>query len=141
MFGEFQMVEEKIYTCKSKTALFGSIALFLLGAFWFVQSIVIVVNKGSFDTVNYMWIFKETFLLYFCFVSLHAVPRMVVIRDDETVRITFLLGNSITVKKERFKLTRTKKSGSRWIASMNLRGRIVFFSFDTYPELEEYLVG
>ena len=61
-----------------------------------------------------MWVFREVFLLYFCFEALHAIPKKVAILDDETMRITFLLGNSMTVSREKFNLVRQKKMEAKW---------------------------
>ena len=89
-----------------------------------------------------MWVFREVFLLYFCFEALHAIPKKVAILDDETMRITFLLGNSMTVSREKFNLVRQKKwkPNGKWGAALWIRGRMLFFSADLFPELEKYLV-
>lgn len=136
------MNEEKVYTCQSKTQLWAPLAMFFFGAFWFVKAIVVMVHKGAYDTIDFMWVFQEVLLLYWCFVVLHAVPKKVVFRDDETVCITFLLGNSVTIPLEKFKLVRNKKwsPNGKWGANMWVRGRMLFISSDMYPELEKYLI-
>ena len=136
------MIEEKVYTCQSKTQLWAPLAMFFFGAFWFVKDIVVWVNTGAYDTINGMWVFKQVFLLYWCFAVLHAIPKKIAFRDDETVCITFLLGNTITIPLEKFKLVRNKKwkPNGKWGANMWIRGRMLFLSSDMYPELEKYLV-
>lgn len=136
------MDENKVYETKSKSLTWGSVGLFFFGAYWFVKSIVIVVHSGTYDTINFMWVFKELFLLYWCFAVLHAIPKKIAFRDDETVSITFLLGNTITIRQEKFKLVRNKKwhPNGKWGANMWIRGRMLFISSDMYPELEKYLI-
>ena len=50
------MNEEKVYTCQSKTQLWAPLAMFFFGAFWFVKAIVVMVHKGAYDTIDFMWV-------------------------------------------------------------------------------------
>ena len=68
------MTENKVYEAKSKSITWGSVILFLFGAFGIVKSLVVMVNTGAYDAINYMWVFKELFSLYFAL--LHSIwPR------------------------------------------------------------------
>ena len=71
------MTENKVYEAKSKSITWGSMILFLFGAFGFVYSLVVMVRSGAYDTINFMWVFKELFSLYFCFVALNLAPQKV----------------------------------------------------------------
>ena len=133
------MEENKVYKAESKSITLASVALFFIGVFWFVSSIVIVVYFGTYDTINFMWVFKELFLLYFCFVALHLAPQKVEFLENEFVRITFLLGNSITIKQEIFKISRSKNPKNGWAGWFMFRGRSMYFTSDAFPELENYL--
>lgn len=134
------MDENKVYVTKSKGDTLTSVALFLFGAFWFVYSLVVMVRSGAYDTINFMWVFHKLFLLYFCFVALHIAPQKVEFLENELVRITFLLGNSITIKQEIFKLSRAKNPKNGWAGWLMAKGRWMFFTSDAFPELEEYLI-
>lgn len=133
------MEEHKVYKAESKSITLASVAFFFIGTFWLVKSIVIVVQSGAYDTINFMWVFKELFLLYFCFVAFHLAPQKVEFLENEFVRITFLLGNSITIKQEKFKFSKTKDFKNRWAGWLNAKGRMIFFTSDAFPELENYL--
>ena len=133
------MEENKVYKAERKSVTWGSVALFLFGAYWLVKSIVVVVQSGAYDSINFMWVFKEVFLLYYCFVALHLAPQKVEFLENEFVRITFLLGNSITIKQEKFKFSKTKDFKNRWAGWLNAKGRMIFFTSDAFPELENYL--
>ena len=133
------MDENKVYETKSKSLTWGSVGLFFFGAYWFVKSIVVVVHSGAYDTINFMWVFKELFLLYYCFVALHVAPQKVEFLENELVRITFLLGDSITVKQEIFKLSKAKNVKKGWAGWLMYRGRSMYFHSDSFPELEKYL--
>ena len=134
------MTENKVYEAKSKSITWGSMILFLFGAFGFVYSLVVMVRSGAYDTINFMWVFHKLFLLYFCFVALHIAPQKVEFLENELVRITFLLGNSITIKQEIFKLSRAKNPKNGWAGWLMYRGRSMYFTSDAFPELEKYLI-
>lgn len=134
------MDENKVYEAKSKSITLTSVALFIFGASWLVYSLVVMVRSGAYDTINFMWVFKELFLLYYCFVALHVAPQKVEFLENELVRITFLLGNSITIKQEIFKLSRAKNPKNGWAGWLMYRGRSMYFTSDAFPELEEYLI-
>ena len=134
------MTENKVYEAKSKRITWGSVVLFLFGAFGIVKSLVVMVNTGAYDAINYMWVFKELFSLYFCFVALNLAPQKVEFLENELVRITYLLGNSITIKQEQFKFTEMNGSKKGWTGCLMTKGRTVFFTSDTFPELEKYLI-
>ena len=114
--------------------------LFLFGAFGFVYSLVVMVRSGAYDTINFMWVFKELFSLYFCFVALNLAPQKVEFLENELVRITYLLGNSITIKQETFKISRAKNVKKGWAGWLMFRGRSMYFTSDAFPELEKYLI-
>lgn len=134
------MGENKVYVSKSKSITLTSVALFFFGAFWLVKSLVVMVNTGAYDTINFMWVFKELFLLYFCFIALHIAPQKVEFLENELVRITFLLGNSITIKQDAFKLTQQRNPKNGWAGWLMAKGRWMFFTSDAFPELEKYLI-
>ena len=133
------MEENKVYKAERKSVTWGSVALFLFGAYWLVKSIVVVVQSGDYDSINFMWVFKEVFLLYYCFLALHIAPQKVEFLKDELVRITFLFGNSITIKQEIFKISRLNNVKKGWAGWLNAKGRMIFFTSDAFPELENYL--
>ena len=134
------MEENKVYKAERKSVTWGSVALFLFGAYWLVKSIDVVVQSGAYDSINFMWVFKEVFLLYYCFLALHIAPQKVEFLKDELVRITFLFGNSITIKQEIFKISGLNNVKKGWAGWLLTRCRMVFLSSDTFPELEEYLM-
>ena len=83
-------------------------------------------------------------------IVIHNGPRVkhivdgkeVEILEDESVRITFLLGNSVALKPHRFKIIRLKDHIpfiKGWSGFVFVRGRFSFFSLSTFPELEKYL--
>ena len=134
------MDENKVYVSKSKSITLTSVALFFFGAFWLVKSLVVMVNTGAYDAINYMWVFKELFLLYYCFVALHIAPQKVEFLENELVRITFLPGNSITIKQDAFKLTQRRNPKNGWAGWLMAKGHWMFFTSDAFPELEKYLI-
>ena len=134
------MTENKVYEAKSKSITWGSVVLFLFGAFGIVKSLVVMVNTGAYDAINYMWVFKELFSLYFCFVALNLAPQKVEFLENELVRITYLLGNSITIKQETFKISRAKNVKKGWAGWLMAKGHWMYFTSDAFPELEKYLI-
>lgn len=66
-------------------------------------------------------------------------PQKVEFLENELVRITFLLGDSITIKQEIFKLSKAKNVKKGWAGWLMYRGRSMYFHSDSFPELEKYL--
>ena len=134
------MDENKVYETKSKSLTYKAVWAFILAGFIFVYGIVALAKFGSYDSVNFMWILFRLIALYFCFIALHMAPQKVEFLQEELVRITFMLGNSITIKQEQFKFTEMNGSKKGWTGCLMTKGRTVFFTSDTFPELEEYLI-
>lgn len=67
-------------------------------------------------------------------------PQKVEFLQEELVRITFMLGNSITIKQEIFKLSKAKNPKNGWAGWLMYRGRSMYFTSDAFPELEKYLI-
>lgn len=134
------MEENKVYEAKSKGNTLTSVVMFLFGAFWFVYSLVVMVRSGAYDTINFMWVFHKLFMLYFCFVALHIAPQKVEFLQEELVRITFMLGNSITIKQDAFQLSQQRNPKNGWAGWLMAKGRWMFFTSDAFPELEKYLI-
>lgn len=134
------MEENKVYKAKNKSMTYKAVWAFILAGFIFVHGIVALAKLGSYDSVNFMWVLFHLIALYFCFIALHMAPQKVEFLQEELVRITFMLGNSITIKQEQFKFTEMNGSEKGWTGCLMAKGRTVFFTSDTFPELEKYLI-
>jgi len=134
------MEENKVYKAESKSMTYKGVAAFILALFIFVHSIVTLVRSGSYESFGFIGVLFYLIVIYFCFVALQMAPQKVEFLENELVRITFMLGNSITIKQEQFKFTEMNGSKKGWTGCLRAKGRMVFFSSDTFPELEKYLI-
>lgn len=132
------MNEEKVYTAKNKSIAMKSVALFAFAIVWFIFDVYRICNADG--TIDTMSIFFLLFIAYFCFMALHVAPIKVVFQEDGYVRFTFILKNSFTVKSENFKIDGKRLSDGKWNGWAQCGLRRMFFTSDTFPELEKYLV-
>lgn len=136
------MSENKVYEAKTKLWLWGSYVGIFLMATYIGCNIQALMNSGAYKGHEWFFICLIIFEFYILFVFFHLYPRKVEILEDESVRITFLLGNSVALKPHRFKIIRLKDHIpfiKGWLGFVFVRGRFSFFSLSTFPELEKYL--
>ena len=132
------MKKEKVYISQSNGLTVGSLGLFLFGVYMLVKPIF--PDAAIYEEYGDCWILREIFFLYCCFMALNSSPRKVEFLEDESVRITFILGNTITLKPGAFKIERGADLEGKWIGVLRFHGRLVVFSAKSYPEFEKYLV-
>ncbi len=100
----------------------------------------ILPDAAIYEEYGDYWILRELFFLYCCFMAINSSPRKVEFLANETIRITFILGNSITLKPEAFKIKKGADLEGKWAGVLRSHGRLIVFSANSYPEFEKYLV-
>ncbi len=134
------MSENKVYESKSKLWLWGSIEIIVVYAVIMGVYINRVVNSDAYKDNIFFWIYMVVVSLYILFAIAHLFPRKVEFIEDESVRITFFLGNSVTLKPGKFKIKKMSIILGKRFGFIFVRGRFVLFYSHSFPELEKYLI-
>lgn len=132
------MKKEKVYISQSNGLTVGSLGLFLFGVYMLAKPIF--PDAVIYEEYGDCWILRELFFLYCCFMSLNSSPRKVEFLENEMIRITFILGNNITLKSESFKIKKGADLDGKWSGVLRSHGRLIVFSAHSYPEFEKYLI-
>ncbi len=133
------MNEEKVFVPQNKRETFISLAMVLMLVYWLVKDLVPLINTGAYDRITPGWIFFKILWLYLGFVAIHLAPQKVEFIEDEFVRITFILRNSITIRLADFNISGNKNLNGEWSGMLRAKGRNMFFSSQSFPEFEKYL--
>ncbi len=133
------MKENKVYEAKSKHWLWGSIEGIVV--FTVMQGVFLngAMDSDAYKDNVFFWIYMVVVSLYILFAITHLLPRKVELFEDESARITFFLGNSVTLKPGKFRIKKINTILGKWFGFIFIRGRFVLFYPHSFPELEKYL--
>ena len=134
------MSENKVYESKSKLWLWGSIEIIVVYAVVMGVYINKVMNSDVYKDNVFFLIYMGVVSLYFLFAIAHLFPRKVELFEDESVRITFFIGNSVTLKPGKFRIKKFNTILGKRSGFIFVRGRFVLFYSHSFPELEKYLI-
>ncbi len=133
------MSENKVYEAKSKLWLWGSIEGIVIYAVIMGMYINRVMNSDVYKDNVIFWIYMAVASLYILFAIAHLFPRKVELFEDESARITFFLGNSVTLKPGKFRIKKINTILGKWFGFIFIRGRFVLFYSHSFSELKKYL--
>lgn len=134
------MAENKVYESKSKLWLWGSIEGIVV--FAVIQGMFLngVMSSDAYKNNLFFWIYMVVVSLYILFAIAHLFPRKVELFEDESARITFFLGDSVTLKSGKFRIKKINTILGKRSGFVFVRGRFVLFYSHSFPELEKYLI-
>ena len=98
------------------------------------------MNSDVYKDNVFFWIYMAVASLYILFAIAHMFPRKVEFIEDESARITFFLGDSVTLKPGKFRIKKFKSKSEKWGGFIFARGRFMIFNSGTFPEFEKYLI-
>ncbi len=133
------MDENKVYESKSKLWLWGSIEIIVVYAVVMGVYINRVMNSDACKDNIFFWFCTVVVSLYVLYAIAHLFPRKVEFIEDESVRITFFLGNSVMLKPGKFRIKKFKSKSEKWGGFIFVRGRFVLFYSHSFSELKKYL--
>ena len=134
------MAENKVYESKSKLWLWGSIEGIVV--FAVIQGMFLngVMSSDAYKNNLFFGIYMVVVSLYILFAIAHLFPRKVELFEDESARITFFLGDSVTLKSGKFRIKKINTILGKRSGFVFVRGRFVLFYSHSFPELEKYLI-
>lgn len=99
----------------------------------------IVMNSDAYKDNIFFWFCMVVVSLYVLYAIAHLFPRKVEFIEDESVRITFFLGNSVMLKPGKFRIKKINTILGKWFGFIFIRGRFVLFYSHSFSELKKYL--